>query len=81
MGEMELVPLDLIQRHLEVNTMGTIRMCKAFLALLRKSKKTGPTRFKRGFGGRVVKTPGAYDYVYNPFLYKLYRLYSAKIGS
>ena len=37
MGEIELVPLDLIQQHLHVNTIGTIRMCKAFLPLLRKS--------------------------------------------
>ena len=26
--------------------------------------------FKKGFGGREVEYPGAYDYVYNPLLYK-----------
>ncbi|HST06434.1 MAG TPA: peptidoglycan bridge formation glycyltransferase FemA/FemB family protein [Chloroflexia bacterium] len=28
--------------------------------------------FKRGFGGRQIEYPGAYDYVYNPLLYKLW---------
>jgi lipid II:glycine glycyltransferase (peptidoglycan interpeptide bridge formation enzyme) len=28
--------------------------------------------FKRGFGGREVEYPGAYDYVYNPLLYKVW---------
>ncbi|MBF6612317.1 MAG: peptidoglycan bridge formation glycyltransferase FemA/FemB family protein [Chloroflexi bacterium] len=28
--------------------------------------------FKKGFGGREVEYPGAYDYVYNPLLYKLW---------
>jgi peptidoglycan pentaglycine glycine transferase (the first glycine) len=28
--------------------------------------------FKRGFGGREIEYPGAYDYVYNPLLYKLW---------
>jgi len=31
----------------------------------------GVYRFKRGFGGRVVRTVGAFDYVYSPFLYRL----------
>lgn len=35
----------------------------------------GVYRFKRGFGGEVVRSVGAYDYVYNPVLYRLYRLY------
>ncbi len=35
----------------------------------------GVYRFKRGFGGNIVRSVGAYDYVYNPFLYRLYRLY------
>ena len=26
--------------------------------------------FKKGFGGREVEYPGAYDFIYNPFLYK-----------
>jgi peptidoglycan pentaglycine glycine transferase (the first glycine) len=33
----------------------------------------GVYRFKRGFGGRVLRAAGAWDRVYNPFLYKLYR--------
>ena len=33
----------------------------------------GVYRFKRGFGGRLVRYMGAYDYVYRPLLYKLYR--------
>ncbi|NDJ85859.1 MAG: aminoacyltransferase [Chloroflexi bacterium] len=32
-------------------------------------------RFKRGWGGRVVRTVGAWDRVYNPLLYWGYRLY------
>jgi peptidoglycan pentaglycine glycine transferase (the first glycine) len=28
--------------------------------------------FKRGFGGREIEYPGAYDYIYNPLLYKLW---------
>ncbi len=31
----------------------------------------GVYRFKRGFGGRVVRTVGAFDYVYSPSLYRL----------
>lgn len=34
----------------------------------------GVYRFKRGFGGDVVRSIGAFDYVYNPLLYKLYKL-------
>ena len=34
----------------------------------------GVYRFKRGFGGQVVQAIGAYDYVYNRLLYRLYRL-------
>ncbi|GAB4479556.1 MAG: peptidoglycan bridge formation glycyltransferase FemA/FemB family protein [Anaerolineae bacterium] len=30
--------------------------------------------FKRGFGGRVVRAPGAWDRVYNPLLYRAYAL-------
>jgi len=33
----------------------------------------GVYRFKRGFGGRVVRYIGTYDYVYRPLLYPLYR--------
>jgi lipid II:glycine glycyltransferase (peptidoglycan interpeptide bridge formation enzyme) len=30
--------------------------------------------FKRGFGGEISRSVGAWDYVLNPFLYRLYRL-------
>jgi lipid II:glycine glycyltransferase (peptidoglycan interpeptide bridge formation enzyme) len=33
----------------------------------------GVYRFKRGFGGQVVKSIGAYDYIYHRPLYRLYR--------
>jgi lipid II:glycine glycyltransferase (peptidoglycan interpeptide bridge formation enzyme) len=35
----------------------------------------GVYRFKRGFGGQWVQSIGAFDYVYNPLLYKFYKLY------
>ncbi|PJF43694.1 MAG: hypothetical protein CUN55_07785 [Phototrophicales bacterium] len=35
----------------------------------------GVYRFKRGWGGRIVRTVGAWDYVYNPLIYNLYRAY------
>jgi lipid II:glycine glycyltransferase (peptidoglycan interpeptide bridge formation enzyme) len=38
----------------------------------------GVYRFKRGFGGQIVKSVGAFDYVYNPIFYKLYRLWRRK---
>jgi lipid II:glycine glycyltransferase (peptidoglycan interpeptide bridge formation enzyme) len=28
--------------------------------------------FKKGFGGREIEYPGAYDYVYNPLLYRIW---------
>lgn len=31
-------------------------------------------QFKQGFGGDVVRYTGAWDYVFNPFLYKVYRV-------
>jgi peptidoglycan pentaglycine glycine transferase (the first glycine) len=31
-------------------------------------------RFKQGFGGEVVRHAGAFDYVYHPIRYRLYRL-------
>jgi peptidoglycan pentaglycine glycine transferase (the first glycine) len=40
----------------------------------------GVYRFKRGFGGRVVRYTGAYDRVYNPVLYKLYLLVLSRRG-
>lgn len=33
----------------------------------------GVYRFKRGFGGQVAHTLGAFDFVYKPWLYQLYR--------
>jgi peptidoglycan pentaglycine glycine transferase (the first glycine) len=37
--------------------------------------------FKRGFGGREIEYPGAYDYVYNALLYKLWmRWRGANLG-
>ncbi len=35
----------------------------------------GVYRFKRGFGGRLVRTVGAWDRVYNPVLYGAYQAY------
>jgi lipid II:glycine glycyltransferase (peptidoglycan interpeptide bridge formation enzyme) len=34
----------------------------------------GVYRFKRGFGGRIVRTIGAWDMVYSPVGYRLYRM-------
>jgi lipid II:glycine glycyltransferase (peptidoglycan interpeptide bridge formation enzyme) len=34
----------------------------------------GVYRFKRGFGAQVIRSIGAFDYVYNPVLYPLYKL-------
>jgi len=34
----------------------------------------GVYRFKRGFGAQVVQSIGAFDYVYTPLLYPLYKL-------
>jgi lipid II:glycine glycyltransferase (peptidoglycan interpeptide bridge formation enzyme) len=34
--------------------------------------------FKRGFGGRVVRSVGAWDKVYNPLIYRLYTLYLSR---
>lgn len=36
----------------------------------------GVYRFKRGFGGEVQRTIGAWDRVYRPFLYHLYRFWA-----
>ncbi len=40
----------------------------------------GVYRFKRGFGGRLVRAPGAVDRVYSPLLYKLYEAYMRRRG-
>lgn len=34
----------------------------------------GVYRFKRGFGGQWTQSLGAFDYVYNPLLYRFYKL-------
>lgn len=40
----------------------------------------GVYRFKRGFGGEVKRSVGAWEKVYNPALYRLYRLYTRRSG-
>ncbi|MBI5081824.1 MAG: peptidoglycan bridge formation glycyltransferase FemA/FemB family protein [Chloroflexi bacterium] len=35
----------------------------------------GVYRFKRGFGGKLIREPEALDRVYSPMMYKLYRMY------
>jgi peptidoglycan pentaglycine glycine transferase (the first glycine) len=40
----------------------------------------GVYRFKRGFGGQLVRTVGAWDRVYNPLLYRGYLLYLKRRG-
>ncbi|HRF50526.1 MAG TPA: peptidoglycan bridge formation glycyltransferase FemA/FemB family protein [Anaerolineales bacterium] len=41
----------------------------------------GVYRFKRGWGGRLTRTVGAWDQVYNPMLYRLYTWYVARRGT
>ncbi len=36
----------------------------------------GVYRFKRGFGGKIVRSIGAWDKVYKPGLYKLFKIYN-----
>jgi peptidoglycan pentaglycine glycine transferase (the first glycine) len=43
--------------------------------LERRDNLWGVYRFKRGFGGTVVRFAGAFDRVYNPMLYQAYQLY------
>ena len=38
----------------------------------------GIYRFKRGFGGQVVRAPGPWDRVYNSFLYQIYLRWAAR---
>ena len=40
----------------------------------------GVYRFKRGWGGRLGRTVGAWDRVYNPLLYRAYLLYLQRRG-
>ncbi len=37
-----------------------------------EKKWPGVTRFKRGFGGRVINYPGTYDIIFQPAAYKIY---------
>jgi lipid II:glycine glycyltransferase (peptidoglycan interpeptide bridge formation enzyme) len=47
----------------------------------RKDGLWGVYRFKRGFGGELKRTVGALDRVYNPIVYRLYRIWMKKIYS
>lgn len=40
----------------------------------------GVYRFKRGFGGQLVRAPEALDRVYSPLLYRLYGVYVSRRG-
>jgi lipid II:glycine glycyltransferase (peptidoglycan interpeptide bridge formation enzyme) len=40
----------------------------------------GVYRFKRGFGGKLIRFAGAYDRVYDPLLYRAYELYLRSRG-
>ena len=40
----------------------------------------GVYRFKRGFGGRMARSAGAWDRVYQPLLYQVYRAWLARRG-
>jgi lipid II:glycine glycyltransferase (peptidoglycan interpeptide bridge formation enzyme) len=39
----------------------------------------GVYRFKRGFGGRLMRTPGGWDRPYSRLLYSLYRFVNRRI--
>lgn len=41
----------------------------------------GVYRFKRGFGGRLVRAAGPWDRVYNPLLYRFYELWMRRTRS
>ncbi len=40
----------------------------------------GVYRFKRGFGGTLKRSAGAWDYVYSPLLYRFYQWYAGRLG-
>lgn len=40
----------------------------------------GVYRFKRGFGGTVIRSAGAWDRVYSPWLYRAYQWYLRRAG-
>nr|CAD7399974.1 unnamed protein product [Timema poppensis] len=50
-GEVELMPVEIFQRIIEVNTIGSVRVTKAFLPLVRKSK--GRLVFTASCAGRL----------------------------
>lgn len=39
-----------------------------------EQKWPGVTRFKKGFGGKEIKYPGAFDLVFQPLWYKIYKI-------
>lgn len=39
-----------------------------------EKKWPGVTRFKKGFGGKEISYPGAYDLVFQPLWYKIYKI-------
>lgn len=41
---------------------------------INETKWPGVTRFKRGFGGKEIACPGAYDLVFKPFWYRVYKI-------
>ena len=41
---------------------------------INEQKWPGVTRFKRGFGGQEIIYPGAYDLIFKPFWYKIYKI-------
>jgi len=46
----------------------------------RKDGLWGVYRFKRGFGGELLRSSGPWDRVYQPFLYALYRWWMSRRG-
>nr|CAD7596810.1 unnamed protein product [Timema genevievae] len=58
-GEVELMPVELFQRIIEVNTLGSVRVAKAFLPLIRTSK--GRLVFTASCAGRST-VPGLVPY-------------------
>ena len=41
---------------------------------INEAKWPGVTRFKRGFGGQEITYPDAYDLIFRPFWYKVYKI-------
>ncbi|MCX6730156.1 MAG: peptidoglycan bridge formation glycyltransferase FemA/FemB family protein [Candidatus Portnoybacteria bacterium] len=41
---------------------------------INEQKWPGVTRFKRGFGGQEITYPGAYDLIFKPFWYRIYKI-------